>query len=507
MHRYYLQLLVALVSCVSLTQKAWCETTVDEEPSTPPEKGKFYQTHVFGERPRGCSVVYSADASAMSSTWKSSDFRLLNDVYTTGAYFENKIYSAESPTIHIPTVTYSDRLFVCLEEMFEVENFYDYVSVEASTDFGKTWNKIYGRSGYTDGLVYDYTEIVGYSNKDVKFRLNLVSDSSYTASGFSLKNFEILLWQYDNYVTTPQLRGLNIDPTKEKVIDVDIKTPTLKELEIQDVIWEDQNEGVISFRAEDQQGNFVPGTKINRNDINVVIKNESKTDTMTADCFSWTNVERRLDVALVVDFSSSMSTPITNMKNNLIKMCKDLDKKYDAVFSLARFGYSTSNKVSENFTICENENQKLYDAQTLEGIIRKMGTSGGDEYVYHAIDEMSKQTFYRANTTKVMIVLYNMQNSYYDDHKIFNRKTCWNNNEEVYCSDKGNVYDKTAMKSVVEGNNFSVFGIIYDQYGMGLLGDDYFGHFCKNAWPYDEKKWILVLFLKRLETSYLKEII
>ena len=115
MHRYYLQLLVALVSCVSLTQKAWCETTVDEEPSTPPEKGKFYQTHVFGERPRGCSVVYSADASAMSSTWKSSDFRLLNDVYTTGAYFENKIYSAESPTIHILIATaFSSALKRCL---------------------------------------------------------------------------------------------------------------------------------------------------------------------------------------------------------------------------------------------------------------------------------------------------------------------------------------------------------------------------------------------------------
>ena len=121
MHRYYLQLLVALVSFLSLTQKGWCETTIDEVPSTPPEKGKFYQTHVFGERPRGCSVVYSADASAMSSTWKSSDFRLFNDVYTTGAYFENKIYSAESPTIHIPTVTYSDRLFVCLKHLFKAD--------------------------------------------------------------------------------------------------------------------------------------------------------------------------------------------------------------------------------------------------------------------------------------------------------------------------------------------------------------------------------------------------
>ncbi len=499
MHRYYLQLLVALVSCVSLTQKAWCETTVDEEPSTPPEKGKFYQTHVFGERPRGCSVVYSADASAMSSTWKSSDFRLLNDVYTTGAYFENKIYSAESPTIHIPTVTYSDRLFVCLEEMFEVENFYDYVSVEASTDFGKTWNKIYGRSGYTDGLVYDYTEIVGYSNKDVKFRLNLVSDSSYTASGFSLKNFEILLWQYDNYVITSQLRGLDIDPDKEKVVDVDIKTPTLKELEIQDVIWEDQNEGVISFRAEDQQGNFVPGTKINRNDINVVIKNESKTDTMTADCFSWTNVERRLDVALVVDFSGSMSTPITNMKNNLIKMCKDLDQKYDAMFSLARFGFTHSNLLENNFIICEKENKKLYDAQTLESIIENLHTGGGSEHVYHAIDEMSKQTFYRANTTKIMIVLYNMDKNWCgcmnvgscpqdDDSKIFNKRTYSENGKKKYysCDDDRieTYYDKDQIKKAVNG--FTVFGILKDDYGMGLLGDDYFGHFCTNAWSYDE---------------------
>ncbi len=500
MHRYYLQLLVALVSCVSLTQKAWCETTVDEEPSTPPEKGKFYQTHVFGERPRGCSVVYSADASAMSSTWKSSDFRLLNDVYTTGAYFENKIYSAESPTIHIPTVTYSDRLFVCLEEMFEVENFYDYVSVEASTDFGKTWKEIYKKSGYSEEMLYDYTEIIGYSNKDVKFRLNLVSDSSYTASGLSLKNFEILLWQYDNYVITPQLRGLDIDPDKEKVVDVDIKTPKLNELKIQDVIWEDQNEGIISFRTLDSEGKFVPGSKINRNDIKVVIKKGNDKDTIDdANCFSWTNVKRRLDVALVVDFSFSMKNPINNMKNNLIKMCKDLDKKYDAVFSLARFGYSSSDTVSENFTICENENQKLYDAQTLESIINESSTDGGREYVYHAIDVMSKQTFYRSNTTKIMIVLYNMQGR--SDTSYLDKKSELINGTETYSESSS--YTKIEMKSIVDG--FSVFGILKNdccncdncngdndncknpiyQCKTDILGDDYFGHFCTNAWPYD----------------------
>lgn len=522
MHRYYLQLLVALVSCVSLTQKAWCETTVDEEPSTPPEKGKFYQTHVFGERPRGCSVVYSADASAMSSTWKSSDFRLLNDVYTTGTYFENKIYSAESPTIHIPTVTYSDRLFVCLEEMFEVESFYDYVSVEASTDFGKTWNKIYGRSGYTDGFVYDYTQIVGYSNKDVKFRLNLVSDSSYTALGFSLKNFEILLWQYDNYVITPQLRGLDIDPDKEKVVDVDIKTPKLNELKIQDVIWEDQNEGIISFRTLDSEGKFVPGSKINRNDIKVVIKKGNDKYTIdNANCFSWTNVKRRLDVALVVDFSGSMRDPINNMKNNLIKMCNDLDKKYDAMFSLARFGYTHSNLLENNFIICEKENKKLYDAQTLESIIENLHTGGGSEHVYHAIDEMSKQTFYRANTTKIMIVLYNMEKNWCgcmnggscpqdDDSKIFNKRTYSEDGKIKYysCDDDRieTYYDKDQIKKAVNG--FTVFGILKDDYGMGLLGNDYFGHFCTNAWEYEGNNDFESIFSKigdiLSERNYLK---
>ncbi|MBP5705235.1 MAG: hypothetical protein J6X12_11170, partial [Paludibacteraceae bacterium] len=306
MRRFHLQLLVVLVFCLSQFQGVWCENHDVDEVSTPAEKGKFYQTHVFGERPKGCSVVYSADASAMSSTWRSSDFRLFNDVYTTGAYFENKIYSAESPTIHIPTVTYSDRLFVCLEEMFEVENFYDYVSVEASTDFGKTWNKIYGRSGYTDGFVYDYTQIVGYSNKDVKFRLNLVSDSSYTALGFSLKNFEILLWQYDNYVTSSQLRGSTVDPVDEGKTDVDVKTPKLNKIKIQDVVWEDKDEGVISFYAEDENGKFVPDDNINLNDIKVVIKKgetEIKKIEKKPSCFSWEKNTPKVDIALVVDFS------------------------------------------------------------------------------------------------------------------------------------------------------------------------------------------------------------
>lgn len=493
MHRYYLQLLVALVSCLSLTQKAWCETTVDEEPSTPPEKGKFYQTHVFGERPRGCSVVYSADASAMSSTWKSSDFRLLNDVYTTGAYFENKIYSAESPTIHIPTVTYSDRLFVCLEEMFEVENFYDYVSVEASTDFGKTWNKIYGRSGYTDGLVYDYTEIVGYSNKDVKFRLNLVSDSSYTASGFSLKNFEILLWQYDNYVTTPQLRGLTVDPADEEKTVVNVETPKLKEIKIQDVVWEDKDEGVISFYAEDTMGNFVPDQEINLNDIKVVI-NKGKTDATIIDkpsCFSWEKNTPRVDIALVVDFSESMKDPIRNMQEALLKMCDNIASTYDAMFSLAKFGCESEpsdvSSVKKNFILCSVEDEEgseegknyLFNRTSLTSLIDPEYAKGYQEFVYHAIDSVSHQTFFRPNATKVMIILYNMQNI--SDFRIYNKKA-----KDGKLLSSNDSYEKEEIESYL--TDFLTYGILKNNHdGKGNENDPILERFsfCNDNVLYD----------------------
>lgn len=399
MHRYYLQLLVALVSCVSLTQKAWCVTTVDEEPSTPPEKGKFYQTHVFGERPRGCSVVYSADASAMSSTWKSSDFRLLNDVYTTGAYFENKIYSAESPTIHIPTVTYSDRLFVCLEEMFEVESSYDYVWIDVTTDGGNVWSRIYGKSGYTEGMVIDYLDVSFLSGKDAIFKISLKSDSSYTGAGWNIKKFDVLSYvRYaKNEERKSQLRSGDFEPVKKPYPGQnggetgseggqsgteggesgseggqsgseggesgseggESGTEGNPEIEannvtIVNVNWESEKEGVISFSAirkwekEDGKDTVVFVDNISVDDIKVTIKNPKNNEYVTLQnkgenkclTFEENNSKRPADIVLIVDYSGSMTTYIKKLKKSLEAMLKDIKDVYDIRFALLRFGYS-----------------------------------------------------------------------------------------------------------------------------------------------------------------------
>ncbi|MCR5246402.1 MAG: VWA domain-containing protein [Paludibacteraceae bacterium] len=454
MHRYYLQLLVALVSCVSLTQKAWCETTIDEVPSTPPEKGKFYQTHVFGERPRGCSVVYSADASAMSSTWRSSDFRFFNDVYTTGAYFENKIYSAESPTIHIPTVTYSDRLYVCLEEMFEVESSYDYVWVDVTTDGGNVWNRIYGKSGYTEGMVIDYLDVSFLSGKDAIFKISLKSDSSFTGAGWDIKKFEVLshVRNAQNEERKSQLRSGDVEPIKNP----DPVNPgaeggdsgseggqsgseggqsgteenpeiTVNKLKILNVQWESKDEGVISFSALDDQEKFVEN--IDLKDIKVVIKKNGtpiKEISGSSGCLSFDKEihQKMVDIVLAVDYSSSMAGPIRELRNSVLSLCDKVKKNgFDPRFALLQYGVDNYeyldafnpnvkyvNSFSEKYFDggsfwCVYKDKFFYDYNILKEVFQ-LCTYGGTESAYKAICEAANVNKYRENSAKVIILLF-----------------------------------------------------------------------------------------------------
>lgn len=508
MHRYYLQLLVALVCCVSLTQKAWCETTVDEEPSTPPEKGKFYQTHVFGERPRGCSVVYSADASAMSSTWKSSDFRLLNDVYTTGAYFENKIYSAESPTIHIPTVTYSDRLFVCLEEMFEVENFYDYVWIDVTTDGGNIWSRIYGKSGYTEGMVIDYLDVSFLSGKDAIFKISLKSDSSFTGAGWDIKKFEVL--SHVRYAKKEerksQLRSGDIEPVKrpypgqnggetgseggqsgsEEGESGTEGNPeiTINKLKILNVQWESKDEGVISFSALDDNDNFVEN--IDLKDINVVIKKNgtpiengiSGTDGCLS--FDKEKQQKMVDIVLVVDYSNSMAGPIKDLRNSVLNLCNSVKKEgFDPRFALLQYGTnissldrytefvnyveSTSNKYKDDQSFwCVYKNEYFYDYDILKDVFQLCTKNGNTERAYKAICEAANVNKFRENSAKVIILLLD-----YDG-------TSPDNGLKGIGEDSNK---KLELLQQIAG--FQLFAITDDSNPIGSDGNDYFTDICE----------------------------
>lgn len=507
MHRYYLQLLVALVSCVSLTQKAWCVTTVDEEPSTPPEKGKFYQTHVFGERPRGCSVVYSADASAMSSTWKSSDFRLLNDVYTTGAYFENKIYSAESPTIHIPTVTYSDRLFVCLEEMFEVENFYDYVWIDVTTDGGNVWSRIYGKSGYTEGMVIDYLDVSFLSGKDAKFKISLKSDSSYTGAGWDIKKFDVLSYvRYaKNEERKSQLRSGDFEPVKKPYPGQNGGETgseggqsgseggesgsegnpeiTVNNLKILNVQWESKDEGVISFSALDKNEEFVDN--IDLKDIKVVIEKDGlpiKEISGTDGCLSFDKEkhQKMVDIVLVVDYSGSMAGPIKDLRNSVLNLCNSVKKEgFDPRFALLQYGtdisfldpYTKFVKYEKSFSSykddqsfwCVYNNEYFYDYDILKDVFQ-LCADGGTESAYKAICEAANVNKFRENSAKVIILLLD-----YDD-------TLPDEGLEGIEDDSNNKNKKLELLQQIEG--FQLFAITDDSNPIGDDKKDYFTDIC-----------------------------
>lgn len=539
MHRYYLQLLVALVSCVSLTQKAWCETTVDEEPSTPPEKGKFYQTHVFGERPRGCSVVYSADASAMSSTWKSSDFRLLNDVYTTGAYFENKIYSAESPTIHIPTVTYSDRLFVCLEEMFEVENFYDYVWIDVTTDGGNVWNRIYGKSGYTEGMVIDYLDVSFLSGKDAKFKISLKSDSSYTGAGWDIKKFDVLSYvRYaKNEERKSQLRSGDFEPVKKPYPGQNGGETgseggqsgteggqsgseggqsgseggesgtegnpeiTVNDVKIVNVNWESEKEGVISFSAirkwkkEDGKDTVVFVDNISVDDIKVTIKNPKNNKYITLQnkgenkCLTFEKSISQIpvDIVLIVDYSASMSNYIANLKESLKNILEQIDSVYDVRFALLRYGYKDSGKIGlfryEDLDYCHNRfwwtlnnrNQFFYNNTELKDLF-DTDTPGNYEYAYQAIMHALALPKYRKNASKVFILLFNYDKTDPTIYEYYGKGTKYRY--------QNNIIPKDNVAKALEGTQLFAITDIYEKYKDEVdpqINYDYFEDLCNES--------------------------
>ncbi len=510
MHRYYLQLLVALVSCLNLTQKAWCETTIDDEPSTPPEKGKFYQTYVFGERPKGCSVVYSADASAMSSTWKSLDFRLLNDVYTTGAYFENKIYSAESPTIHIPTVTYSDRLFVCLEEMFEVENSYDYVWIDVTTDGGNVWSRIYGKSGYTEGMVIDYLDVSFLSGKDAIFKISLKSDSSFTGAGWDIKKFDVLSYvRYaKNEERKSQLRSGDFEPVKRPYPsqnggetgsgggesgseggesgtegNPEIIVDKLKILNVQ---WESENEGVISFSALDKNEEFVDN--IDLKDIKVVIKKNGtpieKEISGTGGCLSFDKEKQQkmVDIVLVVDYSNSMAGPIKDLRNSVLSLCDKVIKNgFDPRFALLQYGTDTSSldpytkfvKYEKSFSSykddqsfwCVYNNEYFYDYDILKNVFQLCVEDGNTERAYKAICEAANVNKFRENSAKVIILLLDYDGTRPD------------NGLEGIEDDSNNKNKKLELLQQIAG--FQLFAITDDSNPKDEKGRDYFTDICE----------------------------
>ncbi|HOU69372.1 MAG TPA: VWA domain-containing protein, partial [Paludibacteraceae bacterium] len=412
-----------LLSCfLSFVQNVFGEPDVVDEVSQAPEKGRFNRANVFGYKPKGCSVVYSADAKSMASTWKSLDFKLINDVYTTGPYLVNKIYSAESPVIHIPSVSNNDRLFISLEEMFEVESNYDYVSIDVTTDNGSAWHRIYGKSGYTEGIVLDYLDVSYLSGKDVIFKLGLKSDDSHTGGGLSLKNFEVL--KYERYTKKKNeksvLRAEETDPS-----EVEVKADKLKIINVQ---WEGENEGVISFSAYNGT-EFVPEIKIE--DVNVVIKKDGdivRTIKGSDGCLSFDTdrSQNKVDIVLVVDYSSSMSNQINNLRNSVLDLCFSLGNSYDARFALLQYGVTnmtsldpfnpnvtyvksfTDYKDTESFW-CKYKDQFFYDYKTLSDIFQ-LCTNGGHERAYQAICEAANLNKFKNDAAKIIILLLDYDN-------------------------------------------------------------------------------------------------
>lgn len=344
--------------------------------------------------------------------------------------------------------------------MFEVENFYDFVWIDVTTDGGNVWSRIYGKSGYTEGMVIDYLDVSFLSGKDAKFKISLKSDSSYTGAGWDIKKFDVL--SYVRYEKNEErntqsksteslmkrsLRGIKGIPadTEGDVPNTDEGQSgseggqsgseggqsgseggesgtegnpeiTVNNLKILNVQWESKDEGVISFSALDEKGKFVEN--IDLKDIKVVIEKDGlpiKEISGSEGCLSFdkTQSQRMVDIVLVVDYSTSMAGAIRNLRNSIFNMLQTLEH-FDPRFSLIQYGleglddfYPNRQSLgNEMYWVLDENNNYFYDLETLKKLFKLCTQCGCDEYAYDALMNAFNLQKYRPGASKVVILLY-----------------------------------------------------------------------------------------------------
>ncbi|MEE1258957.1 MAG: vWA domain-containing protein [Paludibacteraceae bacterium] len=332
--------------------------------------------------------------------------------------------------------------------MFEVENSYDYVWIDVTTDGGNVWSRIYGKSGYTEGMVIDYLDVSFLSGKDAIFKISLKSDSSFTGAGWDIKKFDVLSYvRYaKNEERKSQLRSGDFEPVKKPYPGQNggetgseggqsgteggesgseggqsgtEENPniTIDSLKILNVQWESKDEGIISFSALDKNEEFVEN--IDLKDVKVVIEKDGlpiKEISGSEGCLSFdkTQSQRMVDIVLVVDYSTSMAGAIRNLRNSIFNMLQTLEH-FDPRFSLIQYGignglqkfYPNREQLgNEMYWVLDENNNYFYNLETLKNLFKLCTQCGCYEYAYDALMNAFNLQKYRPGASKVVILLY-----------------------------------------------------------------------------------------------------
>lgn len=159
------------------------------------------------------SVVFQSDGS--STTGWSGSWGTTNSTYVSspssitdspGGNYPNDANSSFtlSNNIDLSNVDFAELSFYA---KWDIENDYDYVAIQASSDNGATWQNLCGRhssrgsasqmqdepvyDGKQNSWIYETVDLTDYIGQQIKIRFHLVSDSWVDGDGFYFDDMEI----------------------------------------------------------------------------------------------------------------------------------------------------------------------------------------------------------------------------------------------------------------------------------------------------------------------------
>ncbi len=360
-------------------------------------KGQFLDAYTQSRSYTKVNDVYSADASKLSSEWAGNGFSLQtvngNALYTTGQYTDNAQLSATSPNIALPAVAYNEKLILQINQSYEVETKYDFISVWVKANGEEI--EVYRRSGKTS-LIDDYINLTAYAGKQVQLSFRLTADASEQGNGWQIANLELYKALKDSKSANaakaqPMLRAAASNNSLE-ILNVNTEA-------FPDAIF-------VEFTIKDANGDFIDN--LTENDFTAFDDYSPRMGCKKIMKVSET-MQEAVDIVFLVDNSASMYDDIQKVDGAIDNLLSGLVGKCDARVGLLRYG----DYPSCPYAIKEvNQGQFFYSlanerSRFLSEIwSRNNGNAWGYEPYYEVLNWAANQDFgYRANAKKVFILI------------------------------------------------------------------------------------------------------
>lgn len=370
-------------------------------------KGKFEKVLIKQSNFTTKTTIYQADAKKLASEWNGSGFSLItkkgNTNYSTGKYAANANIVVFGPSITLPVVSGKERIILQLDEQFKTETEYDYISVWASTDGGKTGTWVYRKSGKSGGAVTDYADLTHLAGKTVQLSLQFSADGTEQSDGWDISS--ISLYTAEKAVTSGSSSFLK--SMLKSGGDTTLQIISINSDNFPDTLY-------IKFTVTDADSNFVDNLTFN--DLKIFDDYEERSSCL----YLQKKIEVMsppLDIVFLVDNSGSMSDNQAKVEANIHSLLDTMAGRYDVQLGLFRFGQSTIQNECPDYAVEEiadsQQNKvlkRIYNTSDvtkfMDSVWSKNEASGAYEPYYEVLNWASVQSLnYRPEAQKVFIII------------------------------------------------------------------------------------------------------